>query len=288
VTLPDWLIVGTPKSGTTTLAAWLREHPQVCLATVKEVDYFDRWWERGPQWYADQFPRHAPGQKCGEATPTYAYSVDALDRIAATSPTVRLVLMLREPVGRLWSHSAFLQMLGSDPRPLERALRDEQRRPDRLKWGLTHGYLESSRYAPLLRALLDRFSRDQVLVLFFDHLIEEPLQVWRETCRHIGVDPESAVPSDLGSANPTTLPRSVWLQVAMARVARSRSWQALPGATPERMLRRLHVANARGPRPPPPPEELRRRLRAEFAPDLREVATLLQRPLPAGWLDPAD
>lgn len=207
----------------------------------------------------------------------------ALDRIKATAPDVRLVLMLREPVSRLWSQAWFMRMLGADPRSPERILRDERRYPGRRRYGLSVGYLESSHYAPRLRALFDRFPREQVAVVFFDDLLADPVGLWRAVCRHIGVADDQSLPEDRGSVNPTTVPRSVRLQYALARLGSSRAWRALPGTAPRRVLRRLLAANAAGPRPPAISPGLRRQLAAEFDPDLREVEQLLCRPLPPGW-----
>lgn len=283
--LPHWLIVGTPKSGTTTLAEWLRGHPEVCVSPAKELEFFDRHWNLGMQWYASQFPGRAAGLRCGEATAAYVYSDVALDRIRATAADVRLLLLLREPVSRLWSQAWFMRMLGSDPRSFDRILRDERRHPDRRRFGLPVGYLESSRYAARLRALYDRFPRDQVLVLFFDDLLARPVRLWGDVCRHLGVDPTLAVPRDRGAVNPTTVPHSVWLQFALVRLGRSRLWQALPGQAPRRTLRTLTAVNAAGPRPPEMPEPLRRQLAAEYRDDLAELEQLIGRPLPAGWRD---
>ncbi|MEY2436768.1 MAG: hypothetical protein QOF97_1604, partial [Acidimicrobiaceae bacterium] len=71
--LPDWLIIGAPKAGTTTLAAWLGEHPGAYVSPVKEVSYFDLHHERGPDWYAGHFAGAQPHQLVGEATPAYMY-----------------------------------------------------------------------------------------------------------------------------------------------------------------------------------------------------------------------
>lgn len=281
-TLPDWLIVGVPKAGTTTLAEWLRSHPQVFVSGLKEVEFFDNRWERGLGWYAGHFAAAAPDQRAGEATPLYVYSDQALDRIRATLPGVRLVLLLREPVERLWSQFWFLRMLGAETRSLDRSIDLERRHPGRPPRGLPIGYLESSRYAGRLRALQARFPAEDQLVLFFDDLIADPLATWTRLCRHIGVDPALASPADFRSTNPTTVPRSIRLQWLLNRVG-ARVTAVRPEGRAARTLRRLKAWNAAGRRCPPVPEELRERLRPEFASDLAELSSLLDRPLPAAW-----
>src|SRR5947208_14127778 len=102
--LPDFLIVGAMKAGTTSLAAWLRAHPDVFMPPQKEIHFFDAQWERGVPWYADQFAGAPEGALVGEATPAYMVTTAFLDRMASVVPNARLLVVLREPVARAWSH----------------------------------------------------------------------------------------------------------------------------------------------------------------------------------------
>ena len=80
--LPDLVVVGAPKAGTTTLAHWLRDHPQVAFSTEKELEFFDLHHERGLDWYLAQLPQDPGDRVVAEATPTY------LSDVAATHPSV--------------------------------------------------------------------------------------------------------------------------------------------------------------------------------------------------------
>ena len=103
--LPDYLIIGVAKGGTTTLCAWLNEHPFISPAAHKEVHYFDYEFPRGEDWYRSHFPlesdRHAfeleHGRPflTGEASPTYISHAWAPERIARALPNARLIVVLR-------------------------------------------------------------------------------------------------------------------------------------------------------------------------------------------------
>lgn len=273
--VPDWLVIGAPKAGTTTLAAWLSRHPQVCVSPVKEVSYFDLNWDRGPDWYAEHFAARTPGQVTGEATPAYMYVDDALDRIAKTNPDVRLVLVLREPVGRLWSQYWYFRAMGIDARPFPRILRAERRDPSDTPRRIPVGYLASSRYADRLEAVLARFAREQLHIAFFDDLRADPAAVYSGICRHLGVTQDVPPPADARALNAGRMPRSVWLQWASLRFDASR----LPGDLGAR-LRRWNLRPGSYPAIDP---GLAARLRTEFADQNRRLSVLLGRPLPAGW-----
>ena len=101
--LPDLVVIGAPRSGTTTLSHWLRAHPGVAFSHRKEVEFFDLFHDRGLPWYLSQFPED-PGSRCVvEATPTYLSEPGVDQRVAAALPEDRFVAILREPVARAWS-----------------------------------------------------------------------------------------------------------------------------------------------------------------------------------------
>ncbi len=104
--LPDFLIVGAQRCGTSWTYRTLGEHPRILRAWRKEVQYFDRAraFARGPNWYRAHFPRRPPGHLTGEATPSYLYVPAAMPRLAALVPHARLIVLLRDPVDRAYSH----------------------------------------------------------------------------------------------------------------------------------------------------------------------------------------
>src|SRR4051812_42429120 len=103
---PDFLIVGAAKAGTTSLAAYLAEHPDVFMARRKELHFFGREKEyrRGWEWYCSHFEGAGDARAVGEATPDYMWRERAVERIAQDLPKARIIATLRHPVDRAYSH----------------------------------------------------------------------------------------------------------------------------------------------------------------------------------------
>jgi hypothetical protein len=274
--LPDWAVLGAPKAGTTTLAAWLNAHPEGYVPAAKEVAYFSQFFHRGPDWYAQQFAGAAPGQRCGDATPAYLYLDAALDLLRAAAPSARLVVCLREPADRIWSHYWYNRALGLEVRSLPRALRAERKDPRNAPYGLELGYLACTRYPDRLEAVTSRFARSQLLVLLLDDLRTQPQQVFSKVCRHLGMDDRVLLPATSRALNVGRRPRSALVQHALMR--------AHAGRWPYRAGPRLTRLNSLPGSYPAMPVELKAELPAEYAADNRRLADWLGRSLPDGWV----
>ena len=101
--LPNFVVIGAMRSGSTSLYKYLQAHPDVFMPR-KEIHFFDVKWDRGIAWYHTRFEGYAGQTAIGEATPTYLADPVALDRMAATIPDARLVAVLRDPIDRAYSH----------------------------------------------------------------------------------------------------------------------------------------------------------------------------------------
>jgi hypothetical protein len=179
--LPDFLILGAQKAGTTALFAYLRWHPGVTGPSWKEVSFFDRHWRRGVAWYRGQFPlRRAP--LVGEASPGYLFHPLAPERVRATVPDARLIVLVRDPVDRALSHYHHEVALGREPLPFEAALDAEAERTRGEEERMAHDdsyfshawwdytYVARGRYAAQLERWLAVFPREQLLVLASEEL----------------------------------------------------------------------------------------------------------------------
>jgi hypothetical protein len=269
--LPDFLIIGAMRSGTTSLARYLGAHPDVHLAPQKEIRFFDRTFELGLDHYRQQFVGAADAQITGEATQTYLYDPVALDRIAATIPAVRLVAILRNPVDRAYSHYWQNRSLGKETQPFADAVAAE---PERLRDAdldtrLTYSYLDRGRYIDQLRQVTDRFPRGSLHVLLFDDLRDAPADTYRAVCRFLDVS-TTVAPSNLGEPlNPFVTFRSRWLR----RVSRR---------FPDPLRRAAGRINARASQYEAMDPRLRVELLEQFAPANAALAEWLGRDLP-GW-----
>lgn len=208
--LPNFLIVGTAKSGTTSLADWLRDHPQAFVPETKEIYFFadDANWARGLGWYEAYFEDAGDALVVGEATPFYTYFPEAVARMASTVPEAKLILLAREPVSRAysnWRHTYYRQV--SEDRTfeelVEQELAEDARLPEPGRCDLdARRYLVHGRYYDQIQLLLEHYPREQLLVLLMDDLADDPRATFQDVCRFLGIDPEH-VPDAVGQRSNT-------------------------------------------------------------------------------------
>jgi hypothetical protein len=187
--LPDFVIIGAQKAGTTTLFDMLAEHPEVGLSTIKEVHYFDHNFHRGEEWYRRHFDRHI----AGEASPNYIFHPLVHDRMKALIPDVKVIAILRDPVERALSHYFHEVAIGSERLPIVEALKAEDQRTG--AHALQHfSYVARSRYLEQL----ERWQDFDLLVLSNRELRENPDETFARLCRHIGA---SVLPAPIRESN---------------------------------------------------------------------------------------
>jgi hypothetical protein len=192
--LPTFLIIGAAKAGTTSLAEYLSEHPQVFVAPEKEINFFDRHHRRGPDWYRSRFASAGDARAVGEASPAYMYFDDALARMAQLVPEAKLVAILRDPVERLYSDYWYRVPLG-ETRSFAEVVRQEIAEGKPFHKTMRMGYLEVGRYARHLRRVCEHFPRESLLILLMDDLRSDPPGTFASLCRFIGVDDGFRPPS---------------------------------------------------------------------------------------------
>jgi hypothetical protein len=209
--LPDFLIIGAQKSGTTALYAYLRWHPAITGPPWKEVSFFDRHYGRGERWYRGHFPsrprtwisgrRNGARTIVGEASPSYLFHPLGPERVREVVPNVRLVALLRNPVDRAYSHYQHEVALGREPLPFEEALDREEERTrgeeDRMirepgyfshAWW-NHTYLARGRYAEQLERWFAVFPRERLLVLPSEELSNRPRETYGRVLDFLGAEP---------------------------------------------------------------------------------------------------
>ena len=262
-TLPNFLVVGARRSGTTSLVRYLGEHPQVFVAPQKEVHFFDTHFDRGVAWYESQFADSEGAVAVGEGTPRYMYLESAPARMASVVPDASLVAVLREPVERAYSHYWQNRARGIERRPFADAVAAERSDPA----GDRHAYLDRGRYIAQLQRLEQHFPRDQLHVLLFDDLRDRPREAYAAVCRFLGVD--DVVPDLVGAAlNRYHDVRSVTARRVAARL-------------PSRLGDALHRLNRAQPGYPPLDADLRAELAGVVAEDNAALSRWLGRDL--GW-----
>lgn len=261
--LPTFLIVGGMRCGTTSLNGYLRQHPQVAMGTPKEIHYFDREFARGLDWYRSHFTDDPAPTAVGEATPNYLFDAAAPGRIAATLPEAQLVVLLRNPVDRSYSHYWHDHSRGKVDVSFAEAVAGE------LTGTGPYRYVSRSRYQEQMERLYDAVDRDRVLVETFEDMTADPGAVFASVCRHIGVD-DTVRPGNLGSSiNAYTEFRSVRVRELTKRL-------------PKGVRRVVGRLNRRpGTAYPPMDDTTRSALVAELTAANAGLDELVGRPLPA-------
>ena len=263
--LPNFVIIGAMRSGSTSLYKYLQDHPQVFMPR-KEIHFFDRRWDRGLDWYLTRFEGYTGQPAVGEATPTYLAEPVALDRMVSVIPAARLIAILRDPVDRAYSHYWMERIREREPRTFEEAVDDEI--GGRAN---TSDYLARGRYLPQLEQVCQRFERNQLSVVLLDDLRDQPRQTYAAVCQFLGVD-DAFAPGRLGDR----VNRFVAFRSMRIRGMR----RSLPKAL--RIGRIVGKLNAVEGDYPPMAEETRIRLQQWFDADNAALARWLDRDL-SGW-----
>jgi hypothetical protein len=180
--LPNFLIIGAMKAGTTSLYHYLRVHPHVFMASIKELDFFDRKanWKRGLDWYRKQFEGAGPEAfAVGEASTAYTKypSVPGVpERMATVVPEARLIYVVRNPIDRIRSHYQHRVAVGAEKESFEKAVFDNPI------------YLHCSRYASQVEQYLHFFSREKLLLITSEELRHSREPTMRRVYAFLGLD----------------------------------------------------------------------------------------------------
>ena len=275
--LPTFLIVGVPKAGTTSLAAYLSAHLEVFMTAEKELHYFDTD-GHDEDWYRAQFAGSEAARAVGEATPTYLYRERALKRMAALVPDAKLIVIMRNPVDRAYSHYWWSRAI-DERRDFATAVREEMAEAPSdvpLNWDGSprrqSTYTVAGRYHEVLVRLTEHYPRDAVLTVLFEDLRNDTARTYAEVCRFVGVD-DDVEPEHLGSVlNPAYRVRSASLRRAMIR---HKAWKKLPAG----LAQRIDRANRTTSPYPKMDQAIRAELLAWFAPANDALADWLGRDL---------
>ncbi|MGH2760306.1 MAG: sulfotransferase family protein [Actinomycetota bacterium] len=180
--LPDFLIIGRPKCGSTSVARWLAEQPDICFCSVKEPRFFhqDDAWELGLDWYRSLFAHAQPGQLLGEATVGYTnphVAQRTAGRIAEVLPAARLIYLVRDPIERIRSEFRHRRSFRTEP---SETLLGALDRPD-------SDYAARTRYFDCLAPYIARFPREQILVVRMEDITGLGEVGWHAVLGHLGL-----------------------------------------------------------------------------------------------------
>lgn len=272
--LLDFTGIGAQKCATTWIHRILEDHPQACVPSVKEVDFFTDHYDLGYQWYERLFDRGKDTRVAGEISPSYFNDGDAPARAAAYNPGLRLLVALRDPVERAFSNHLHNIRIGAFRGPdlsFERGLEENP------------AYVEQSRYAKHLGRWLEYFDFSSFLILLSEDIRADPRAEARRVYTFLGIDPDHESRFLYRRANPAIGYRSGTLERAL-RCAGACARKVLGDEAVKRIrehpwLERLREKN-RFPLAEAVPamsEATRLRLMDAFADDVLAIARLLGR-----------
>lgn len=201
--LPNFIIIGVQKGGTSSLFNYLLQHPDVFPGYKKEVKFFDGNYHKGLGWYRFNYPLMTqmsdPGEQTGEASPSYVFHPLVPQRIKETLPHIKLVLLLRNPVARAYSHYQGNMRKGHEELSFEEAIEMEQSRLAGEKEAiiadqhhpmykyLVYSYLARGIYIDQIKNWLKSFPREQILIQRSEDLFSNPQKVYSRVLAFLGL-----------------------------------------------------------------------------------------------------
>lgn len=299
--MPNFLVIGAGKAGTTALYEYLDQHPQIYMSPVKETNFFALEGEqanfRGPgvrerinSWsvtdiedYQALFGRASGETALGEACPLYLYSPKAPGRIQHHVPNAKLIAILRNPVER--AYSAFTHLIRDGREPFNnfaRALEEEETRiADNWPW-IWH-YRQVGFYHEQLSRYFDIFDREQIKIYLYEDLKAEPMNVLPDMFRFLGVDAKFTTNVST-KHNVSGIPKSKALHSFLMTANPIK--EGIKPLVPTKLRRRmvLGVRNRNLARSPQLPAESRRLLMDVYRDDILRLQDLIQRDLQS-WLE---
>jgi hypothetical protein len=293
--LPNFLIIGAPRSGTTTLYESLKQNPQIFLSPVKEPMFF----------LLDGEPAHYPGPKnpqgvrgidqyqslfqgakaekaVGEASPCYLFSPKATLGIKQRIPDARFIVILRNPVDRAYSHFLFHRMEGTEPLEDFEAAMDAEDERLRMGWFIFWCYRGMGYYGRQIERYFSHFPRGQFRFFLMEDLVGRPQELFKEIFRFLEVDDGIRVQLPL-RYNPAGVPRNRWLHKFLVRPNAVKNLLKPVLSTKVQSFLLTHFMGRNLTRPPLE-RDVRKRILAVYREDILKTQDFIQRDL-SDWLD---
>jgi hypothetical protein len=290
MTLPNFIVIGVAKAGTTSLYHYLDQHPQVFMCPEKGSNYFGYEDARNWTWKDEGTPpllRHFQARTfeeyqaffagvtdeiaVGEVSPQYFRCPTAAQRIHDCIPHVKIVASLRNPADRAFSGFLMRTRRGEPVKGFYEELTPEA------------SHVKESLYYRRLKRYYDLFPRDQIKIIIFEEFRKNPAKTIRDLFDFIGVDP-SFTPDTSIRHNPAGIPKVRLLNRLFFHPALIRTAKSLFPEGVQEMLKQIQQRNLKA--PPKFPSDLRAKLLDVYREDIQKLETLLNRDLSI-WLSGA-
>ena len=290
--MPNFLIIGASKCGTTTLYDVARQHPDIFVSQKKELDFFSYQCDKGLAWYQNTYFHSALGYPArGEASPSYqgqAYTTAPRIRDSYQGYPVKMIAIFRNPVDRAYSAYWFWVKYTWENLPFEEAIRAEREwlaaQPEALSFQPhDRSYFTCGLYARLMRPYLACFPREQFLLLLTEELETDFAGTARKMYEFLGVDasfaPEPVVKNLAMQVRNRRLQEGIMNPADSLRKAARSALRIFPTDLRERWKQWLVKGNLEQKRYPPMKEATRRELTEAYLEDISEMEALMDRDL---------
>jgi len=191
--LPNFIVAGSQRCGTTYLYELLKQHPEIYMPKIKELHFFDQQMEKNTgeniDEYAENFKNVKAETAIGEITPSYIYADGVPELIFKKIGEIKLIFLFRNPVDRAYSHYWFNLSEGRECYTFERALEKEQERISKGSLNrLFFSYVERGYYMNHINRFLKHFPRENVLSIISENFFPQPDEYLKQICRFLGVN----------------------------------------------------------------------------------------------------
>lgn len=196
--LPNFLIAGTIKGGTSSLWSYLYNHPDIFFAEEKELKYFTtQRYKKGIDWYKKQFKNYKWEKIIGEATPNYLNKEQVPARIYKIIPDAKLLFLLRNPIDRAYSHYWMKIRKAEETRSFEKAVKEELNYLNNKSRYRCIPYISIGFYYQHIKRYLEYFDRKKIHIIIFEDFVKEPLKTIKSIYNFLEIRDEY-IPSNIG------------------------------------------------------------------------------------------
>ncbi|MTJ12500.1 sulfotransferase domain-containing protein [Anabaena sp. UHCC 0187] len=301
MTMPNFLIIGAAKSGTTALDHYLKQHPQIYMSPVKELNFFALEGEDCEKFkknflknsnypnfitdietYCSFFKKVSQEIAIGESSPLYLLHPKASERIKHYIPKVKIIAIIRDPVERAYSDFLFTRSRGSEPiTDFHEALKAEKDRIEKNYWFRWY-YKQRGFYFTQLKRYFDLFDKEQIKIYLHEDLKSDSLGVVQDIFQFIGVD-DTFIPNTEQKHNVTYVPKNITLNnlIKPSHPISSRLRSLLPSSLRQSIKSQLINFNRKKVTPLLP--EIRKQLIEEYREDILQLQDLIGKDL-SKWL----
>jgi hypothetical protein len=279
---PNFFIVGAPKSGTTSLYEYLKQIPEFFFPSIKEPNFFSVNLNqellltkpiRQKEKYLSLYQNARNEKFLGDASPTYLWDPDAARLISEKSPNAKIIILLRNPVSRAFSHYLFLVSFGAEILDFEAAIKNSLSFKDDYRGRI----IEGGRYEKQIKNYLKFFKRDQIHFIIFEEFITNTEDSLRDTLKFLDIDYDLEKINFAKSFNEFSVPRNeLSLTIMQNDFLRKLVKNFVPGDYHPH-LQKIFDKSAEK---PIMKENLKKELRELYRDDISYVEKLLERNLP--------